>query len=93
MSMYTTPIPAEVIERVWGVVSTYDPHPFDVRIQAFDDDGEQAFSIDVYTNPERIVPTDKRQKPYTEATRTSYFLDAEGVFTDGPQAGTTRYQG
>ena len=94
VSKYVTPIPEEVIGRVPTVVANHPGAAFDVRIQAFPgNDGEQMFSIDVYTDAETITPSDRRQNAFTEAKRTSYFFTADGGFDGEPQASTTRYQG
>lgn len=93
MNRYLTPIPGEVIEKLPMVLSNHPGAAFDVRIEAFPgNDGEQMFSIDVYTDAERVTPSDRRQKAYVEAKRTSYFFTAEGGFDGEPQTSTTRYQ-
>jgi hypothetical protein len=93
MASYTAPIPAAIFEQVPKVVRNHPGGTFDVRIEAFpDDDDGQMFSIDVWTDAERIEPTDRRQKPYTQAKRWSYFFNAEGGSDGEPQVGTTRYR-
>jgi hypothetical protein len=96
-NMYLTPIPEAVLARVTECATTgvLKAGAFDIRIEAFPgDDGEQMFSIDVYTDATIVQPTDRRQKPYTEAKRTSFFFRADGT-PDGPdftQTSTSRYR-
>jgi hypothetical protein len=91
-SMYFTPIPPEVIERLPMVLANHSGAAFDVRIQAFGDDGEQGFSIDVYTDANTVTPADRRQKPHTQAKQTTYFFDADGGFDGEPQTSIMRYR-
>lgn len=95
---YFAPIPAEVIKRLPLVLKNHasgseHPDPFDIRIDAFTGDhGGQMFSIDVYTNANKVTPEGRRQKPYTEATCTTYYFDADGGFDGAPSAFTSRYR-
>ncbi len=89
-SRYTRPIPAEVIERL-PMVLTNHPRMFNIQIEGFNgNDGEQMFSIDVYTDAELVTPDDRRQKPFTEAKVTSYFFNADGGFDGEPSTVTRR---
>lgn len=97
MSYYAA-IPAGVLERLPMILANHQagmerPDPFDIRIEAFTgNDGEQMFSIDVYTNANNVTPKDKRQKPYVEACCTSYYFNAAGGFDGEPSSYTSRYR-
>lgn len=94
-SQYLTPIPATIFEKLPIVaLANHSGTAFDVRLNAFPgDDGEQLFAVDVFTDAERVVPTDRRQSTYTQARQTTYFFDAEGTCTEPPLVRMTRYRG
>jgi hypothetical protein len=82
MSFYHAPIPAAVFAQVADLAAQFPAYAVEVNAFPNDDQTAPEFCVTVFHTPERIVPDDKRQKPYTERAKEEIFFDAAGEQTD-----------
>jgi hypothetical protein len=93
MSMYLTPVPEPVRERATKIVANY-LDAFDYRVSGFPgEEGVQMFAVEIYRDGQRVVPKDKRQKPFVTAVNVTHYLFRDGQEDGEPTTVTTRYQG
>lgn len=91
---YTAAIPFRVMQALPGLITDLaaadESRPYEIRLTAFPelDTDAQMFAIEVWYDAEVVRPRDKRIRPYTEATETTWYFDSSGNYL--PEETTTR---